>query len=52
MGNLLVMIGNGRPDQSEVGLQDALRLDFHVLGLGLAFCQLCINVTFVAKVSH
>jgi hypothetical protein len=27
MGTFLVMIGNGRADQSEVELQDALRLD-------------------------
>jgi hypothetical protein len=50
MGTFLVMIGNGRADQSEVGLQDALRLDFHVLGL--AFCQPCNNVIFVAKDSY
>jgi hypothetical protein len=51
MGTFLVMIGNGRVDQSEVGLQDALRLeDFHVLGL--TFSQPCKKGIFVAKVSY
>jgi hypothetical protein len=50
MGTLSVMIGNGRADQSEVGLQYALRLGFHVLRLAL--CQPCNNVMFVANVSY